>query len=346
MSSSQADRIQPDTVSPRDPDADERVCPSCGLSAGSASFCGQCGLNLSTVDRFPTREQWEREVTLSQDAEAQAIVDRLAGVDAMAAGIFEVAPAERRLNNPAAAEVVERSITNAVESRILRSQRSAVVAIQTSRTMLDPMAMIVMARVVLTGGRSIEQGFDCVLQPGKPRVSVTRSGSPTLLHDDTGPGVLKAPEVVAASAIAATSGHTRPAGFGRGAPSPGARRPGWYVHPRTGSRQWWDGYGWEPPRSGSSLTDPDTQEGSGIQIGGYICAGLSALMPLLGLPGLILGILTATKRGRGGHGAAIIILSIVVSGIAAVIYYNLFLHHAAASSGSCYFDTSGNYICR
>ena len=68
-------------------------------------------------------------------------------------------------------------------------------------------------------------------------------------------------------------------------------------------------------------------------------------MPLIGLAGLILGIITATKRGRGGHGAAIIILSIVVAGISAAVWYTVFLHHAAQSSGSCYYDLNGNLVC-
>ena len=41
-------------------DPTQRVCPDCGQAAGSQPFCAACGKNLSTVDRLPTREEWER----------------------------------------------------------------------------------------------------------------------------------------------------------------------------------------------------------------------------------------------------------------------------------------------
>ena len=117
---------------------------------------------------------------------------------------------------------------------------------------------------------------------------------------------------------------------------------GWYTEPSSGRQRYWDGSARGPYAATPPAAKPD---GKRVQVAGYICAGLSALMPAIGLAGLILGIITATKRGRGGHGAAIIILSIVVGTIAAIVWLNVYLHHAAASTGSCYIDTSGNYIC-
>lgn len=122
---------------------------------------------------------------------------------------------------------------------------------------------------------------------------------------------------------------------------------GWYPEPGTGRHRWWTGSVWggyAPPEIPASPAGQKA-EGRGVQIAGYICAAAAAVMPIVGLAGLILGILTATKRGRGGHGAAIIILSIVVAAISFIVWVNVFLHHAAASTGSCYFDTSGNYVC-
>jgi hypothetical protein len=38
--------------------ADERVCPHCGEPPGGV-FCASCGRNLASVDRLPTRAEWE-----------------------------------------------------------------------------------------------------------------------------------------------------------------------------------------------------------------------------------------------------------------------------------------------
>jgi hypothetical protein len=38
--------------------ADERVCPHCGEPPGGV-FCASCGRNLASVDRLPTRVEWE-----------------------------------------------------------------------------------------------------------------------------------------------------------------------------------------------------------------------------------------------------------------------------------------------
>jgi hypothetical protein len=57
---------------------------------------------------------------------------------------------------------------------------------------------------------------------------------------------------------------------------------------------------------------PDPNDGKAIQIVGYSMAGASLIIPLLGLAGLVLGIITATKPRRGGHGAAIIVLSLLL----------------------------------
>lgn len=36
-----------------------RVCPDCGSPAGAQAFCASCGRNLTTVERLPTRAEWE-----------------------------------------------------------------------------------------------------------------------------------------------------------------------------------------------------------------------------------------------------------------------------------------------
>ena len=39
--------------------ADARVCPHCGEPPGEGVFCAACGRNLASVDRLPTRAEWE-----------------------------------------------------------------------------------------------------------------------------------------------------------------------------------------------------------------------------------------------------------------------------------------------
>jgi len=86
-------------------------------------------------------------------------------------------------------------------------------------------------------------------------------------------------------------------------------------------------------------------EGQGAQRAGYACAFLSLVMPFIGLAGLILGIITASKRGRGGHGAAIIVLSIFLAGASFAFYYERIMHREATSAGACYYTLSGERSC-
>jgi len=39
--------------------ADARVCPHCGEPPGEGAFCASCGRNLASVERLPTRAEWE-----------------------------------------------------------------------------------------------------------------------------------------------------------------------------------------------------------------------------------------------------------------------------------------------
>jgi len=84
-----------------------------------------------------------------------------------------------------------------------------------------------------------------------------------------------------------------------------------------------------PPQYG--YAQAPREEGKTVQTVGYVMAGASLLMPILGLAGLILGIITATKPNRGGHGAAIICLSLVLGVVAAIFWAGVY-----SSDGSSY----------
>jgi hypothetical protein len=65
--------------------ADERVCPHCGEPPG-AVFCASCGRNLASVERLPTRAEWELTTVKDDrplaDRCAQATADFLAAMHA------------------------------------------------------------------------------------------------------------------------------------------------------------------------------------------------------------------------------------------------------------------------
>lgn len=75
-----------------------------------------------------------------------------------------------------------------------------------------------------------------------------------------------------------------------------------------------------PPVGYPPVPGRDPDEGKTVQILGYVLAGASALFPILALAALILGIITATKPHRRGHGFAIIGLSVVI-GIGAFVFW-------------------------
>ena len=74
------------------------------------------------------------------------------------------------------------------------------------------------------------------------------------------------------------------------------------------------------PSPGSSATS----DGEIVQKWGYVMAFSTLIMPILGLVGMILGIITATKPGRSRHGAAIIAVSLVLAVLAAAVWAGLY----------------------
>jgi hypothetical protein len=78
---------------------------------------------------------------------------------------------------------------------------------------------------------------------------------------------------------------------------------------------------------------PERQD-RGIVITGAICALGAIVIPILGLAGLILGIIAATKPGRGTQGAAIILCSILLGSLSAVYCYDHILSSQTASQST------------
>jgi hypothetical protein len=65
-------------------------------------------------------------------------------------------------------------------------------------------------------------------------------------------------------------------------------------------------------------------EGKGLMISGYIMVALTLLIPLFMLPGLVIGIITASvKKTQRAHGAAIIVLSLVVGVLAFIMWASI-----------------------
>jgi hypothetical protein len=78
------------------------------------------------------------------------------------------------------------------------------------------------------------------------------------------------------------------------------------------------------PAPAQVQTEAPGAEGKGLMITGYILVGLTVLIPLLMLPGLIVGIVTAcVKKTQRSHGAAIIVLSLVVGVLAFAMWASI-----------------------
>jgi hypothetical protein len=163
----------------------ERVCPDCGAPGPSGSFCSNCGLNLSTVRRLPTREEWQHAMVVEQDAPARAAAERLSMIVDWAPGVFDVPEDERNLANPGVVALLERAVASAVENHIPRALRSDDFEVRVSSGRPeDPLGsgrMRITATVAVAGGRSVAQDFDCALVNRRNRAQVRRSEQPRLL---------------------------------------------------------------------------------------------------------------------------------------------------------------------
>jgi hypothetical protein len=113
-----------------------------------------------------------------------------------------------------------------------------------------------------------------------------------------------------------------PAPYEPPAPVPPPIPPGWHqpVQQAAPSEQ-------PPPSYSEPLSEPaarpapaDPSEGEVLQKWGYVMAFSTLIMPILGLVGLTLGVMLATKPHRERHGIAIIAISLVLGVLAVVLW--------------------------
>ena len=317
------------SASSRIPSPDERVCPDCGNPTGSGSFCEQCGLNLAAIERLPTRAQWERGEVLARDAEAQAIADHLATIDPFSPGLFDVAPAERRLDAASAVTVIERATRRAVEDRVPRRQRSAAFVVHVASRPPAGERLSLTASVTLGGGRRVEQDFICSHEAGKPRARVTPVGPARLVTGNEDVGALAQRTPFGAAPPVPTPSPTsdspvRSVAFAR--QTAAASHPaGWYLNPTTGMRQWWDGRQWGPIDPGAQPARVASPQGTnGLAIASLVL-GIVWLWGLGSLLALIFGVIAQAQcdereqQGRGLATAGVVLGIVGLLGLLLII---------------------------
>jgi hypothetical protein len=83
-------------------DGDARVCPYCGRPPGPGIFCAACGRNLASVERLPTRSEWEAEHRpAAATGDAGSLADRCAAATAAFLAAMHAAGDPGRTSLPA-----------------------------------------------------------------------------------------------------------------------------------------------------------------------------------------------------------------------------------------------------
>lgn len=303
----------------------DRVCPDCGVPAASGSFCEQCGLNLATVDRLPTREQWE----LARDNDVQAIAKRVATITDLTPGLFDLPVPERRLDNAAAVQTIERALCRAIESAIPRAQRTETFAVHARGVQTDIGVAKVTARVAVRPQERVDQDFDCVLQPGAPRARVAPAGPPRFVREAVRePGSDEAPQDMP-GARAETGLVDQSAGRAVPIAIPAtqmAQPAGWYANPATGLLQWWDGHDWGSVHPGSQRALPEAGT-NGLAIASLVL-GIVWLYWIGSVLAIVLGLIAerqCDERGQAGKGMATAGVILGVVGVAVFVILLIFV---------------------
>jgi hypothetical protein len=116
----------------------------------------------------------------------------------------------------------------------------------------------------------------------------------------------------------------RPAPYKPPAPAPPPIPPGWSqpVQQAAPSEPPPPSYTQPLPEPAAARRPVDPSDGEVLQKWGYVMAFSTLLMPVLGLVGLTLGIILATKPHRERHGLVIIGISLAL-GVLAVLIWSL-----------------------
>jgi hypothetical protein len=150
-----------------------RVCPDCGEPAGNQAFCGSCGLNLSGVSRLPTRAEWQQGQVLKANVEAQQIATRLHSLPPLSP--------MRPASGPVDSTVVS-AITSAVTGAMATEHRSNPVSVELAPGP-DASQTNAVARIVLTNGALVKQGFTTLANANNARLRISVTGPPVLVSD-------------------------------------------------------------------------------------------------------------------------------------------------------------------
>jgi hypothetical protein len=68
-----------------------------------------------------------------------------------------------------------------------------------------------------------------------------------------------------------------------------------------------------------------TKDEQALETSGWLCVLGSLFIPIIGLAGLIIGTILASKPGKASKGASILILSILVSVVSSTYWYEHFI---------------------
>jgi hypothetical protein len=158
---------------------ESRVCPDCGSPAGGHAFCESCGLNLSRVQRFPTRTEWQRATEARLNLEAHAVasaiesLERLTPLPPPAGSIVQTA-----------SDSISRAVVAALGSR------PAANAVTVDLDSPGGVPMGARVRVVVGEGTTVEQRFRIDRRADSARLTIGRDGpvelvSGTFRHDLT-----------------------------------------------------------------------------------------------------------------------------------------------------------------
>lgn len=161
-----------------------RVCPDCGVQAGSQPFCSSCGRNLSMIERLPTRGEWESGVGTTRPrpgeaAEAQEVATALGSIRTWYVPLGGSASAE----DSALVELLKTSVRDHVADALEVGGRDPL-PVEVDLSADGNNAAYLAASVVLPREQSVEIRFAASIQRGLAQAQVRPVGSISLVEGD------------------------------------------------------------------------------------------------------------------------------------------------------------------